>query len=66
MNMKVTSLAEETNDENIFNLVIGGGVEAYATGVEQHMIGAVNGPGCRGNILGPMAKFFHIPNVISE
>jgi hypothetical protein len=43
--MKVTSLGEETDDDNIFNLVIGGRAEAYAIGMEQHMVGGVNGPG---------------------
>jgi hypothetical protein len=64
--MKVTSLREETNDDNIFNLVIGGGAEAYAARVEQHMVGGVNGPSCRSEILGPTTGSVHVPDVISE
>jgi hypothetical protein len=44
--MKVTSLREETNDNSVFNLVIGGRVEAYAAKVEKHMVQGLNGPRC--------------------
>jgi hypothetical protein len=64
--MKVNGLKEATNDDNIFNLVIGGRAKAYAPGVEQHMVRGVNGLGCRGKILGPITSFVLVPDVISE
>jgi len=45
MNMKVTNLTEETNEDNIFILVIGGRAKAYVIRVEKHMFRGVNGPG---------------------
>jgi len=34
MNMKVTRIGEDTDEDNIFNLVVGGKAEAYATEME--------------------------------
>ena len=64
--MKVTSLEEETNEDNIFSLVIGGRVEAYVARVEQHMVRGVNGPSCRSKILGPAAGSVRVHDVVSE
>jgi hypothetical protein len=33
----MTGLGEETNDDVIFNLVVGGRAQTYATRVEQYM-----------------------------
>jgi hypothetical protein len=66
MNMKVTSLGKKTNDDYILNLVISGGTEARVASMEQHMIGGVNGPSCRSEILGPAVGSVHVPDVISE
>jgi hypothetical protein len=64
--MKVTSLREETNDGSIFGLVTSGGVKAYGSRLEKHMVVGVNGPCRRGKIIGPVSSFIHVPDVISE
>jgi hypothetical protein len=62
----VTNLKEDTNDGLIFILVICGGLEAYAARVEQHMVGGVNGPSCRSEILGLATSSVHTFDVITE
>jgi hypothetical protein len=37
MNVVMTCLSEEINDEVVFNLVVGGRAQTYATRVEQYM-----------------------------
>jgi hypothetical protein len=64
--MKMTSLREETDEGIILSLFICGNTKEYAARMEKHMVGGVNFPGCRSDILHPLVGSIHIPDVISE
>ena len=40
----MTDVGEETNDDVVFNLVVGGRALTYATRVEQYMSGGIERP----------------------
>ena len=58
-------LSEETNDDVVFNLVVGGRAQTYATRVEQCMLGGIQRPSDQSKILGPADGIVNVSNMVA-
>ena len=61
----MTHLGEETNDDVVFNLVVGGRAQTYATRVEKYMWGGIERPSDQSKILGPADGIINVTNVVA-